>query len=89
MRYEIAVSISKAHIAWFSGSYPCGMYADLRIFPEVLRAMLDKEEKVIADRGYRDSKCEYLTNDLLYPDNLYSHARARHEAINGQSKDLI
>ena len=66
LRYEIAVNISETHIIWVNGLYPCVIYPDLRVFPERLRVKLDVEEKVIADRGYRDSKCEYLPNDLPY-----------------------
>ena len=68
--YEMAVSISKAHIVWVSGPYPCGMYPNLSIYREGIRAMLYAEEKVISDRGYQDSKWEYLPNDLIYPDNF-------------------
>jgi len=53
-----------------------------------LKGMLTAEERVIADRGYRDSKCDYLPNDLIYQDKLYSTVRARHENANRRIKQF-
>ena len=88
VRYEIAVSVFTGRIVWVNGPFPCGSYSDLRIFRRNLKKMLDQNEKVIADRGYRDSKCVYFPNNLDYPDSLYSTVRARHEIMNKRLKQF-
>lgn len=88
IRYEVAISVATGHIVWVHGPFPCGKYNDIRIFRLKLKNLLLPHEKVIADRGYRDEKCVYLPNDLIYADNLYSSVRARHENANRRIKQF-
>lgn len=44
-----------------------------------MNADLLRKERVIADRGHPDNRCDYLTDDLHYAAALYTNRRARHE----------
>lgn len=44
------------------GPFPCGSYADPRIFRSEMKQCLQPNERVIADRGYPDDCCITPTN---------------------------
>ena len=88
VRYEIAVSTITRFIIWAHGPYPCGAYSDLKIFRLKLKGVLLPNEKVIADRGYKDEKCAYFPSDMKYPDKLFSKSRARYETFNQRIKQF-
>ena len=57
LRYEIVVSIRKAHILSVTGPWACGSHSDLKIFRNGTRKFLVLNEFVIADNGYADNRC--------------------------------
>ena len=88
LRYELALSTLSGHIVWVHGPYPCGSYSDLTILRLRLKGILDGDEQVIADKGYEDDKCVYFSEDMAYPDHLFSACRARHENMNRRIKQF-
>ena len=88
VRYEVAVSVTTGYIVWVHGPYPCGSHPDVRIFRLKLKNKLLPSERVIADQGYRDNRCDYLPDDLAFPDKLYFKCRARHENANKRIKQF-
>ena len=73
---------------WWNGAFPCGAWPDLQIARDWLVQELLPNEKVIADGGYNDSGCYFVTptggND--YQDKMMADARARHETVNNLLK---
>ena len=82
----MAVSIMIGCIVWIRGPFRCGSFSDLRILRTKLKSMLQENETVIADRGYKDEKCKHLLSDTTYYRRLYSVNRARHEIVNRRFK---
>lgn len=88
VRYEIAVSVFTGYIVWVHGPYPCGSHIDLKIFELKLKTMLGPGERVIADKGYKDSRCDSYPSDSYFPDRLFATCRARHENANRRIKQF-
>ena len=86
LKYEIGVSIRNGVIVWVNGGVPCGMN-DLTLARSKLVRKLLPEEKIIADRGYRDDR--YFIHPFL-EDHEYAEMakkiRARHENVNARIK---
>ena len=88
IRYEVVVCIKTGWIAPYNGPFPCGRWSDIKIFRSLLKQKLFRNEKVIADRGYRGD------SSVCHPDTAvngqHRHAmsvlRSRHETINGRLK---
>lgn len=57
LRYEVGLILETGDIAWVNGPFPAGSCIDLTIFRSSLKGSLDRDERVIADKGYRDSSC--------------------------------
>ena len=55
LKYEIGVSIRNGVIVWVNGGVPCGIN-DLTLARSKLVKKLFPDEKIVADRGYRDDK---------------------------------
>ena len=88
LRYVLAASVETGYIVWVHGPYPCGSHPDVCIFRIMLKGMLSDNEKIIADRGYRDIKCTYTAlSDPTLARN-FSLCRARHEAVNRRIKQF-
>jgi hypothetical protein len=90
VRYEVAVCIKTGDIVWINGPYACGTYPDILIFQDRLVNMLDKNEKVEADRGYvGDSKIR-TPDDWVNKSERRAKAvaLARHETVNGRLKNF-
>jgi hypothetical protein len=92
-KYEIAISVYTAQVAWISGPYR-GAEHDMTMLRR--GGLLDKIQpgkKAIADRGYRSSR-EEVKSKISLPNpydskelnNLKSRARLRHETFNGRLK---
>ena len=79
------MSIRNGVIVWVNGGVPCGVN-DLTLARSKLVKKLLPEEKIVADRGYRDDK--YFIHPFLA--NHYSEMtkkiRARHENVNRRIK---
>ena len=73
---------------WVHGPFPCGSHSDLRIFRMKMKGALEVEECVIADGGYRDSKC-VNTADNPEKSHRFSFIRARHETFNGRLRNFF
>ena len=86
LRYEIGVSISKGHIVWVNGPYPCGSYPDVKIFRDGLKKELLPGEVVLADRGYSDERCVLVAPGK--DSRTSSLLRARHESLNCRIKSF-
>lgn len=85
LRYEVGLAIKTGKIVWLYGGFPCGQYNDLMIAREKLINFLQPQEKVLADKGYRDPRF-ILPND----ENAARHKfiMSRHETINKRFKQF-
>jgi hypothetical protein len=89
LRYEIGVCIQTGWIVWVHGPYPCGRFNDIKIFRKHLQGLLDTNERVVADGGYRDGEDETTETPSgynTYDQFMKSMARARHETLNRRFK---
>ena len=84
LRYEVGISIYTGHIVWVNGPFPCGHNPDIKIFTSLLKNQLLPSEIVVADGGYRDSKCR--KNPSIFGQELSGRIRARHETCNRRLK---
>jgi hypothetical protein len=87
VKYEIGICIQTGWICWWNGPFPCGN-PDLSIARVGICRYLEKEEKIVADGGYRDGGVKFVTPTGLHniSDRMRSLARARHETVNGRIK---
>lgn len=86
LRYEIALNIRTGYIVWAHGGYPCGLYSDLRLAREAFVLNLKKNEKAMADKGYKDASCFILPTPLNK--SQHSVIMARHETVNKRLKQF-
>lgn len=87
LRYEIGISIHDDTIVHANGPFKCGDFPDVKIFQNELKQKLLRNEKVIADNGYKDNKClraSHLNN--AHHKRFHGRARGRHEVVNGKMK---
>lgn len=88
VRYEVGVCIGTGDIVAFNGPFMPGVNQDISIFRYKMKNMLEPEEKVVADKGYRGD-LKVLTpldaRDLLHK-RAMSLARVRHETVNRRFK---
>lgn len=59
-RYEIAISIKETNIVWASDPWTAGRFPDLNTSKRGLKPLLLRDEFVLADSGYPDSRCYHL-----------------------------
>ena len=89
VRYEVGVNIQTGDLVWINGPYKCGAFPDLKIFRLKLKNLLDKDEFVKADNGYRgEPKCVRVASSFVSKKDKRAKkkVRARHETINGRFK---
>lgn len=93
LRYEIGLSLS-GRIVWVNGPFKCGAFPDLKIFKLDMLQALFPHEKVIADSGYKHTKCvipgdvfSCLASDGEFP-TVHKRVRARHESVNERLKNF-
>ena len=89
VRYEIAVCIQTGDIVWHNGPFPCGRWAEKTIIEGWLIHLLDDDEMVETDNGYKGMPFHVRRpgNNLNHSDKVAkSMARARHEAVNRKLK---
>ena len=91
LRYEIGLCIRTGHIVWVHGPFPAGKHNDETIFSMELAKMLDENERVEADKGYRSLVSKAKTPGYysdMYPEktNLQNAVRGRHESVNRRFK---
>lgn len=86
VRYEVGICIATGDIVWIHGPFPCGSFADLRIFRLAMKHVLDDDEYVVADGWYQDERCQTPNNRGQSP--LHALIRARHETINRRFKQF-
>ena len=80
LRYEVEICILTGYIVLIIGGYPCCAYPDLQIFREGLSKILEVEEKLIADGGYKGEEQIYAKGHCKKASLM--DVRARHETIN-------
>lgn len=80
LRYEIGLNIRTGYIVWAYGGYPCGEFNDLKLARELYMPSVNKGEKTLADKVYKDKDFFILPNAV----NRVTHNRimARHETVN-------
>ena len=84
VRYEVALCIMTGQIVWVHGPFPCGKWPDIKIFRAGMKHILNEDEKVIADLGYRGEDCIVLpTGDTSL---LANTVRGRQEHVNKRFK---
>ena len=90
-RYEVGICLMTGWIVHIYGPFPAGHWPDKTIFRHCLKHHLQQNEKVIADKGYRNEPKCLTPNDTLDPVVVrrMSIARARHEGINGMFKNFF
>ena len=90
VRYKVALCIQTGEIVWFAGPYPAGKWPDIQIFWHGLMHMLDLDEKVEVDDGYRGEpnyvKCPCLFINGFENIELQQRVRSRHETVNCRLK---
>ena len=92
LRYEVAVCIHTGAIVWVHGPFPAGDYADITIFRHALIFMLDDDERVEADDGYRGEyprKCKIPDPlDSISAASMRRRVMQRHETVNKRFKNF-
>jgi hypothetical protein len=93
LRYEIGVHMNKSLIVWACGGVPCGVNSDLTLARSHVAHLLADDEKLLADDGYRDGLCHFITpaDDAGMPDNfhrLHKRQMSRHETVNRRMKEF-
>ena len=53
LRYELGICILSGWIVWLMGPFPCGDWPDIEIFRFALKHLLEPNERVEGDDGYR------------------------------------
>lgn len=89
LRYEVGVCIQTGEIVWVNGPFPCGHWPDLRIARDQIIYLVDPEEKMLADGGYRDGEDGFFetpTGHNNADQTMKQLARARHETVNRRFK---
>ena len=88
VKYEVAISIFSGDIVWIYGPHRGGKH-DITIFKEKLKDMLEEDEMVEADRGYK-GLCEFIRTNFDYESAAEgmekSELRSRHETVNRRFK---
>ena len=91
MAYEIGVSLFESRIVWISGPIQ-GAEHDLTIFQKDggLKSKLSNTCKAIGDKGYVGDEKVSIKNQFDSDEvKLFKRkARARHEELNGRSKEF-
>jgi DDE superfamily endonuclease len=84
VKYELGLCIVTGWIVWYNGPFPCGN-TDLQIARLRVCTHLEKEERILADGGYRDDGQYFDTPTGLHNKGqcMRSLCRARHETVNG------
>ena len=90
LRYEVAVGIYNGVICWINGPFPCGSWPDALIAKDALHYSLEKNERYVADKGYRACEPVAITPTGLqrFIDRQLGTLRARHENINRRLKEF-
>lgn len=93
LRYEVGLSILNGDICWINGPFPPGIWNDGDIFKSLLVHMLDENERVEADDGYRGSAPQHVKcpSNLATSNEQRELARrvmSRHETVNRRFKQF-
>ena len=88
LRYEVGICIETGEIVWVFGGYACGDWPDIEIARRGILNLIGRDEKVIADSGYRgDDRIFHKTGDnTSFTARTRSLVRARHETVNDRLK---
>jgi hypothetical protein len=61
LAYEIGLPIRGDFIIWAAGGVPAGANPDITLARIAFTPMLRRDEKVLADKGYRDGNFCFIT----------------------------
>lgn len=88
LRYEVGVCIQTGDMCWINGPYAPGVWNDVMIFQDKLKKKLCRGERVEADGGYQDPKCDGPKDMCLRMSQEYAKKvlRGRHETVNRRMK---
>ena len=92
LRYEVCLSLGpNTRILWIAGGVPAGAWPDLALARERFRHVLPRNERALADKGYRDERYFLYPKYALSPQDIefnrhHKRIMARHEAINARFK---
>lgn len=86
MRYEIGLNIRTGDIVWAFGGYPAGAYTDLKLARESFVLSVNRGEKALADRIYKDDTFFILPNNTNR--DLHNRIMSRHETVNMRMKQF-
>ena len=88
VRYGVTTVNQTGEICDAVGPFPCGKYHDLTIFENYVQPLLNENEMVETDRGYRNIKCRN-PEDFFTKSEREAKKRlaARHEVVNTRFKD--
>ncbi|KDO22032.1 hypothetical protein SPRG_12241 [Saprolegnia parasitica CBS 223.65] len=89
VRYEVGLCIATGDIVWAFGGVPCGEWPDLTLARHAFVHMLDRGEKALADKGYRDPVYfRYPDDGGLQTNRRQKKIMARHETVNRRLKQF-
>jgi len=90
VRWEVGVSIFTGDIVWINGWFPCGAWPDIKIFRnDLLAKLLETNEMVEADRGYRgEPDAINVPDGDNAPVDEKDQVRGRHETVNKRFKQF-
>ncbi len=86
LRYEVGICIRTGHMIWINGGFPCGDYPDIKVAREAFVSFLDRGEKALTDKGYRDDNFFVIPN--LKNKKLHRRIMSRHETVNRRMKQF-
>ena len=87
LRYEIALEIETGCIVWAYRGFPPGEYPDLKIARKKFIKMLYPGERVVGDKGCKDSKYFiFPEKGQKYNNVALKRIMARHENVNRRIK---
>ena len=88
MRYEIALEVLSGCIAWAYGGFAAGAYRDVDLAQLKFTKKLLANERVVADRGYRQCKRFFIPKNGGKDNKVIRRILARHENVNRRIKSF-
>ena len=87
LRYEVGLNIRTGNMVWTFGGYPCGLFPDLKLAREAYVHSVERGERTMADKAYKDDTYFILPNNVGNR-TLHKLIMSRHETVNKRLKQL-
>lgn len=85
VRYGVTSCIQTGEVVDAVGPFPCGKWPDVNILKKYVLPLLEDNEMIEADRGYRNSKCRNPEDFFAKSEKVAKrNVAAQHETINGR-----